>query len=371
MNWIDGMKVNKDHFISTANNISIQVRNVYSSFLNPYNYGLIMQSEMNIEPIKINIIIDGQGFIIVKIMNCTAVTKGGFRIEINELNSLKNEFSIGISQLTTGLENKENTDYFICLSVNSFERIPYGTPDPDELPPRIPFVLPGYHLSVHSVADKNSILSPNSLIIGRLKFIDGKPEIDEDYIPACQTIYSHPKLIEYHTKLIKILGQIEIDVVDILHEIKNKKQETNIAETSGEVAEAVLAFLGVHMVDLRKIARYYPPVFIFEKIAALARTINNAIRKQSTAEKEILYNYIMDWCNIKQADLEKLILDAIEYDYEHDDIRNSMLKQEAFINIISKIFNTLSNLEFIGKKKDRQIFVKEQKETPGKSFLVD
>ena len=118
-------------------------------------------------------------------------------------------------------------------------------------------------------------------------------------------------------------------------------------------------------------AKYYPPVFIFEKIATLARTINNAIKKQSTAEKEVLFNYIQDWSNISQAELEKLLTDAIELDYNHDDINMSVQRFETFLNVISKIFNTLSNLDFIGKKKDRLIFVKEQKETPGKSFLVD
>jgi hypothetical protein len=371
VNWIDGMKINKNHFISTDNNVSMQISRVYSSFLNPYNYGLALRSETNSEPVKINIAIDSQGYVTVKILNCTAITRGGYRIEINESNYLNNEFSVGIPQFTINKENAVGKEYFICLAVNFFERVPFGIPEPNETPPRLPHVLPGYHLSVHGIEEKNTILTSNSLIIGKLIFIDGKPEIDENFIPACQTIYSHPKLIEYHAKLIKILGQIEIDVVDIIHAIKNKKQETNIAETSGEVADAVLAFLGTHMVEFKNMARYYPPVFIFEKVAALARTINNAIKKQSTAEKEVLFNYIQDWNSISQAELEKLLTDATELSYNHDDINMSVQKFETFLNVISKIFNTLSNLDFIGKKKDRQIFVKEHKEKPGNSFLVD
>jgi predicted component of type VI protein secretion system len=201
--------------------------------------------------------------------------------------------------------------------------------------------------------------------------VDDKLEIDENYIPACHAIYSHPKLAEYHMQLVKALGQIEIDAVDILRNIKTKKQVTSIAETVSEVSRSVLNFLGVHLIEFRKIAMYYPPVYIFEQMASLARTINNAINKQPAAEKEELYNYIQDWSSLKQGEFEKLLTDTIEYDYDHDDINSSILKLAPFINDMSQIFHTLSNLDFIGKKKDRQIFVKEQKEKSGNSFLVD
>lgn len=371
VNWIDGMKVNKDHFISTDNNFIAQTKNIYSSFLNPFNYGILLQSEEYKNPARINIDIDNQGCVHVKVLNCNAITRGGSRIEINETNFLESELSAFMPQLKLSQEKISNKDCFICLSVNLFERVPFGIPNPEELPPRLPSVMPGYHLSVHSLEEKSTIAGSNSLIIGKLIFIDDKPEIDESYIPACHVIYSHPKLAEYHKQLVKILGQIEIDVVDILRSIKTKKQVTNIAETVAEVSGSVLNFLGVHLVEFRRIAMYYPPVFIFEQIAALARTINNAINKQPSAEKEELYNYIQDWSNLKQGEFEKLLVDAIEYDYDHDDINKSIQKLAPFINDMSLIFHTLSNLDFIGKKKDRQIFVKEQKEKPSSSFLVD
>ncbi len=370
VNWIDGMKVNKDHFISTDNNIITQIKNIYSSFVNPFNYGILLQNEEYKNPVKFHIDIDNQGYIHVKVLSCIAITRSGSRIEINETNFIDNELSASMPQLKFSQE-KINKDYFICLSVNLFERVPFGIPNPEETPARLPCVIPGYHLSVHSLDEKNTISGSNSLIIGKLIFIDDKPGIDESYIPACNAIYSHTKLAEYHLQIVKILGQIEIDIVDILRSIKTKRQVTSIAETVAEVSNSVLNFLGVHLVEFRKIAKYHPPIYIFEQMAALARTINNAINKQPASEKEELYNYIQDWSNLKQGEFEKILTDAIEYDYDHDDINNSIQKLAPFINDMSQIFHTLSNLDFIGKKKDRQIFVKEQKEKPGNSFLVD
>ena len=107
------------------------------------------------------------------------------------------------------------------------------------------------------------------------------------------------------------------------------------------------------------------------KIPMIATTINNSINKQSSVDREELLNYIKDWSSLKQGEFQTLLTDTIAYNYDHDDINKSILKLAPFINVLSKIFNTLSNLDFIGKKKDMHIFVKEQKEKPGNSFLVD
>jgi hypothetical protein len=371
VNWIDGMKVNKDHFISTDNHLAALGRNICSTFLNPFNYGLLLQTEESSNPVNIRMDIDNQGFVHVRVVSCHAVTRGGSAIEISDENYSGSELSAAVPDLLVHRGSSSGRELFLCLTVNLFERVPFGMPNPDELPPRLPHVVPGYHLSVHPPEEKESIAGPDSLIIGRILFADDKPEIDDSYIPACHAIYSHPKLAEYHTQILRILGQIEIDVVDILRSIKTKKQVTTIAETVTDLSDATLNFLGVHMAEFRKIAMNFPPVYIFEQMAALARTINNAINKQPAAEREELYNYIQDWSNLKQGEFEKLLSNAIEFSYDHDDINSSIQKLAPFINNMSQIFHTLSNLDFIGKKKDRQIFVKEQKEKPGNSFLVD
>lgn len=371
VNWIDGMKINKNHFIATDLNVGQQVRNTYLSFINPYNYGLLLQNNAQKEGANVILDIDNQGFVHAKVINCSAVTRGGVRIEIKENYFSDKELAESLPTVSLNTETHQKQAYYITLNVNINERIAFGVPNADEVPPRLPFILPGFHLSVHEVNDLNTIRSANALVLGKLIFKGDKPELDEDYIPPCQTIYSHSKLVEYHAQLLKVLGQIEIDVISILKRIKDKKQSTNIAETVADVANSLLIFMDVNLIEFRNMAKYYPPVFIFEQMAALARNINNSINKQSTADREEMLNYIQDWSNLKQGEFEEMLVRAIEYKYDHDDISKSINGLAPFVNSISKVFNTLSNLDFIGKKKDRQIFVKEQKEKPGNSFLVD
>ncbi|MDX8340119.1 type VI secretion system baseplate subunit TssK [Draconibacterium sp. IB214405] len=371
VNWIDGMKINKDHFIATDLNISQQAVNTYLAFVNPFNYGLLLQNNLSLNEANIVLDIDAQGVLHAKVINCSAVTRGGFRIDIKNNYFSVRELEVSIPQVRVEKEPMNGEEHYIALMVNPFQRTPFGIPDEAETPPRMPSVLPLYSLSLHPVSQIDSVRTGNALVIGKVVYKGDKAELDEDYIPPCQTIYSHPKLAEYHAQLLKVIGQIEIDIVSILKRIEDKRQATSIAETVADVANALLLFLDVNVIEFRNMARYYPPVFIFEQMAAMARNLNNSINKQSTANREELLNYIQDWSNLKQGEFEEMLSKAIEYHYDHDDINASINRLAPFVNAISKICGTLSNLDFIGKKKDRQIFVKEQKEKPGSSFLVD
>jgi hypothetical protein len=371
VNWIDGMKINKDHFIATDLNISQQVKNTYLSFINPYNYGLLLQNNSQSAGFNVLLDVDNQGYIHAKVVSCCAVTRGGIRIDICEDYFSDKELAESVPTINVDQETLKKEEYYIALSVNTSERIPFGKPDSNENPPRLPHVLPGYYLSVHAPDELSSIQTENVLILGKLIFKGDKPELDANYIPPCQTIYSHHKLVEYHSQLLKVLGQMEIDVISILKRIKEKRQTTNIAETVADVSSSILFFMDVNLIEFRNMAKYYPPVFIFEQMSALARNINNSINKQASADREEMLNYIQDWSNLKQGEFEEMLIKAIEYKYDHNDINKSINGLAPFVNSISKVFNTLSNLDFIGKKKDRQIFVKEQKEKPGASFLVD
>lgn len=371
VNWIDGMKINKDHFIASDNSVTNQLKNAYLGFLTPLNYGLLVQTNNDTPSLQVIADVDNQSRIHVKLINCRAITQDGIRIDIQNNYFSSDELSHAIPQALLNAEEAGAEEIYIALSVNHKKRIPFGVPSTDEVPPRLPHVLPAYNISLLKKEDLASVKTQNSLVIGKLRIEGNKPELDEYFIPPCQTVYSHPKLIEYHAQLVKLLGQIEVDIVDILKRIKDKKQTTTIAQTVAIVSEAVLTFISVNMVEFRTIAKYQPPVLTFEHLASLARVINNSINKQASTDREELLNYIQDWSTMSRGDFEDMLTKAVQYNYKHNDINDSITRMTPFINAISGICNTLSNLDFIGKKKDRQIFVKEQKDKPGSSFLVD
>ena len=153
------MKINKDHFIETDKYISQQVKGIYSSFVNPYNYGILSQQSGNNNPLNIHIDIDNQNHVHVKVINCVGITPGGIKIDIQDNYFAEKDLSGSLPALSIAPEEMDKKEYFIALAVNPFKRIPFGTPDIEESQPRLPHVLPEYRLSVHQTDEKDTIIA--------------------------------------------------------------------------------------------------------------------------------------------------------------------------------------------------------------------
>jgi hypothetical protein len=116
------------------------------------------------------------------------------------------------------------------------------------------------------------------------------------------------------------------------------------------------------MVDL-------PPLYLFENIASFARIIRNTIDCNTAAQKEELLNYFTNWSELKQGDFEKLLTYCINFEYDHNEISVNVDQFSEFVQIMTSLFSKLESLAYIGKKKETNIFVKEQ--TAKRSFLAD
>ena len=58
--------------------------------------------------------------------------------------------------------------------------------------------------------------------------------------------------------------------------------------------------------------------------------------------------------------METLLTSTANIQYQHHDVNQHCIKIVQFVKVLGKLFETLGNLEFIGKKKDSNIFVKEE-----------
>jgi hypothetical protein len=108
---------------------------------------------------------------------------------------------------------------------------------------------------------------------------------------------------------------------------------------------------------------------LFENIASFARIIRNTIDTNTETKKEELLNYFTNWSELKQGDFEKLLVYCINFEYNHNDISNNLYQFSEFVKILATLFSKLESLAYIGKKKETNIFVKE--ETGKKSFLAE
>jgi len=105
---------------------------------------------------------------------------------------------------------------------------------------------------------------------------------------------------------------------------------------------------------------YAAPAAMFETISTLARVMKNSIDMRTGSGKEELMNYMSEWCELKQGELETMLSSLANTGFEQNDINKNIQKIVVFVKVTSRLFDTLSKLEFIGKRRESGIFVKEQ-----------
>ncbi len=356
VNWIDGMKINKQHFIATDLANMDSMRDMAQSFLTPYSYGLLPNNEM--DPIQLNTTIDNQNFINAKLLSCHAITMGGVRISIDK-KMIEQGFTI--TEATQATKAGEEGIYWISVSVNIFERVPTGSPDSTENPPRLPYALPSYQL--HITADnqlKQITGNPNHLIVGKVKLNGAQSRVEEEYIPACTSVSSHGDLLAFHGELDSFFGKLELKCSQIVQKIFKKNQQNELSDLVMFLCDRMVIYLGSNITSFRWINTHQSPIYMIEQTVGLARVMKNTIDLRIGSGKEELLNYLSEWCDLNQGELETLLTSTANIQYQHHDVNQHCIKIVQFVKVLGKLFETLGNLEFIGKKKDSNIFVKEE-----------
>ena len=353
VNWVDGMKVNKSHFIGQENYFIARINDISDNYLDNNNYGLLPHKGDSNRFLSTNTIIDNQNSLRVMINSCHAITTGGFRIEISKEEPGQGDFTIPNVETTYDLASANDEDLYMIISVDPFARIPDGKADPSEYPLRQPFVNPQYSLHLMQAEQlESSKLGSNMLIVGKITIKNNKPAIDETYIPPCSSVDSHLKLIDFYTYIDQHISALEKNAVKIIYDI-NEKHETNIlTDIVTYITENLLHFISANITRFRWFLKSKPPIYLIEFVVSFARVLKNAFDIRTAEEKEVSLNYFSEHFNIVPSRFKQLLDNTIGLNYDHTDMYHSVEKAEDFLNVISLLFNELSKMELIaGKKK--------------------
>jgi hypothetical protein len=208
------------------------------------------------------------------------------------------------------------------------------------------------------------------MVLGVVTVKDNQARLIEEYIPPCSSVRSHPALMDFHDKVSSFFNKTEKDIITIIKKIHIKKQQSTLSESVHTLAYQLLNFLSNHILEHKWINIDLPPVITVESVARFTRLMRNTIESMSPEHKEEMINYFSDWCNLRQGEFEELLVTTINHRYDHEDIAISLKEQNKFMEVITELFDTLGGLEYIGKRKETQIFVKEEQK-PKRSFLAD
>lgn len=363
VNWVDGMKINKQHFIAERNALQQQIIFSGGSHITEINYGLLPAIAREHKPFKIFVSLDNQQQIQVRLVNCRAITPGGAFINIGEGHYNDNDVAAKVPDLQLPFADLKNKSlvYYVVLSVNVYDKLPTGNADPTEVPPRLPFAVPQYSLSLLAEEELNG-RKPGlyQLTVSRLVITENRIEADEDYIPPCTATASHTDLVDIYYGLEEFMSKMELYCIQINQKIQQKKQGNDMALIVQKLCDNILQYQNVYFTQFKWMAMQQPPAVMLSQVSSMARLIKNSLDVYINSGKEELMNYFVEWCDVNQGTLEMVITELGNHKYAHEDINAAVVKVSDYSKIISSLFYKLSRLDYIGKKKEANIFVKEE-----------
>jgi len=362
VNWIDGMKINKNRFIEQDNASRAAIHDAASLVLSPIKFGLLPASAAGEDNYNIKISLDNQKTLRATINYLQAVTSGGVRIVLPAIGTFTQVGTDGVPS-TTYQFTSSNAEavWWVVLIINPYEREPAGSPDTTENPPRFPFALPVYKVEVISDSQYRQYANhPYAFTIGKVYVNGNDIKVDEEYIPPCFTVSAHADLISLHSELDHFLAGVEARCAQIVQKIFKKSQQNDLSELVQFLCDRVILYLGQAITNLRCLLLHESPAQLFATISSLARVMKNTIDLRIGSGKDELMNYLSEWCELKQGELETMLAEVANLRFDNNDINKSIQKIIRFVKVTGKLFETLSNLEFIGKRKESGIFVKEE-----------
>lgn len=199
VNWKDGMLVSQRHLKEQERYFEELLR--WTLFHLPHEYGLIRNPLHIGDSLDLDVVMEGD-ILRVSLRACIAVTPDGHLIHVTDANQ-GNEPIFAHKQVT--LEGTEKIGVYLVVKPNSKKEV--GEPDPEEDPPRFPYLTPRYELVL---GEAPNLSEGTFLQLGELEVMEGKVEQSRDFIPPCMTIASFSRLqnqiARFYTTLESIQG---------------------------------------------------------------------------------------------------------------------------------------------------------------------
>ena len=358
------MKINKDHFIAQDNAYRDALNDTAALAVSPLRFGILTSSAEGEDNFDVRISLDNQDVLRVAVLACQAITPGGVRISLPTLATSGNNETDGVPAVSFRFtEARMENNWWVVLTVHPFEKQPAGSPDLSENPPRYPYIIPTYSVQVISDSQYSQFAAhPYALIIGKV-FVNGNDiRVEQDYIPPSYSISANQDLIALYAELDQFLATLEIRCTEIVQKIFRKNQQNDMSELVMYLCDRMMLFLGQTITQMRWTMIHESPAALFTSITSLARIMKNTIDLRIGSGKEEMMNYLSEWCELKQGELEAMLGNLANIRFDNNDINKNIQKVIQFVKITAKLFDTLSKLDFIGKRKESGIFVKEEQQ---------
>lgn len=364
INWTDGVKLTKDHFIENYFNFISEINNYNNIRLNKFNFGIINIAKQT--SLELDSKIEGDSHLIVTLKKCHIVAKNGHIIVFNS--KIYGEDFPQASLNASDLDKNAIDTYYVLVSINPYKLIPVGIPDPEIVPLHHPHAAPEIKLHiVNENAINQTFLEGYFLILQKFKFQNGTFVENKKYIIPVVQSKSDAILLNFITNFSNELYA--------MHEYSIKIYKKNILNSSNNrlvvntlnLCDKMMQFHSENIFYVKNIAEEESPVYICEKVIMLANILSTTLTIMDDKEKEMLLQYYYEWVDIKPSELLGILFFVKDIVYDHNDINDTLDKLDQFIVILKKLWGKLSELEYIGVRKENIVISEETKSVAPKS----
>ncbi|MGQ1911713.1 hypothetical protein ACT3CE_18275 [Marinifilum sp. RC60d5] len=350
VNWVDGMNINKKHFIAQENSFIKNSMGLANLSVSPLSFGIV-KSEKDFLWMDI----DNDLQLLVNFKPVDIIFPSGYQYKILDGKEFTKEFKCDLPKV------ESDAVYYVILSVDPFSRQPIGMADVAESPIRKPFVISEMKISIVEEDELSEILlGLNHIVIGKIIKMDTNWNIDSDYIISSVFISSNPDLFDVYRRVEIYLSSIEKYSSSIINKIRLKKQDNPLAKALNEICYKLLDFLSITLSKYRISIPYCPPVEMILLVMDLARITKNSLDGWQECGKDEFMTYISDWCNINEGEFEDALNKVIKHRYDHNKINYSVEVIVNLLSLLEQMLTTLAGLDYIGKKIETDLFVKEE-----------
>lgn len=341
VNWVDGMKITKEHFNNLEDNWTNRIQDLAQLHLKDYNFGLL--NVPSGEPLLVEISNER-----VEISKCHAITRGGVRIEIDghDIPSLRKP----MMELLGSRELSGTKAYYIVIKANAYQKTPYGEPNPEETPLRYPYALPTYELDM--LADdmlNTQQFGTTAIPIAKIKSSYNQGIVKEEtYIPPCTSIKSSNELHNiykrYHNNVTLIDGYL-FEIIRKAIEKEKRGSSNTLSDDIKFLSLSIVNYINTNIDTYRLTLADEPPIYMVEWFVRFARVIKSNLRFLN--DKKQVLDYFNVYIKGKQpVALEEVLDNMCTISYNHFDIRTTLDFIDRFLLFFDDLFKALKELQW-------------------------
>lgn len=345
VNWVDGMKISREHFIAQENARIDRFRDTMTFNTGSKGFGLLPPVHDN-EPAFRLVIETGE----LILSHCRAVTSGGLRVEI--MPGFAEPLRLQVQE-TLRRQNLENAavPLDVILTGDPWGHSPFGEMDPAETPPRQPYTQASLRLEI--VPPGQTKLTRHNgfaLKLGVLTYSEGAWELDERYIPACARIHAHPALSEHYRKWaddITRLGEYCLQIYARHDRLQLQDLQIDIRRWTLEIMQ----FMADTQDGFFLLLPDQPPVYFVEYLIRLARNVRVFLRLLPQPEDQMLqylckHLYPPGQLTISPSEMSAKLEKPLYCSYDHENLAAVLSELEAYRELLLRIFKKSTELSF-------------------------